>query len=76
MSPSVGVRLPEGEPHLVHARSSRRCGGPCRCGTKTGVTAEYTALPVIVLGTLEVGEERDGRFVTSLYRLTDATEQR
>lgn len=33
---------------------------------------DYTAAPVLVTGTLEVGEEREGKFVASLYRLVDA----
>jgi hypothetical protein len=33
---------------------------------------DYTAAPVLVTGTLEVGEERQGEFVASLYRLVDA----
>jgi hypothetical protein len=33
---------------------------------------DYTAAPVLVTGTLEVGEEREGQFVASLYRLVDA----
>jgi hypothetical protein len=35
----------------------------------------YTPLPVVVAGLLEVGEEREGDYVTSLYRLRDATLQ-
>jgi hypothetical protein len=34
---------------------------------------EYTAAPVLVTGKMEVGEERQGRFVSSLYRIVDAT---
>ncbi len=33
---------------------------------------DYTAAPVLVTGTLEVGEERQGQFVASLYRIVDA----
>jgi hypothetical protein len=35
-------------------------------------TLDYTAAPVLVTGTLEVGEERQGQYVASLYRLVDA----
>ncbi|HVZ31950.1 MAG TPA: DUF3299 domain-containing protein, partial [Polyangiaceae bacterium] len=42
---------------------------------KAAQTADFSALPVVVLGTLEVGEEREGQFVTSLYRLRDAIVQ-
>lgn len=35
--------------------------------------AEYTATPLLVTGVLEVGEERQGGFVTSLYRLENAS---
>jgi hypothetical protein len=34
---------------------------------------EYSAAPQLVTGRLEVGEEREGGFVTSLYRITGAT---
>ena len=37
-----------------------------------GTAAEYSATPQLVTGRLEVGEEREGGFVTSLYRLVDA----
>lgn len=37
-----------------------------------GRELDYTAAPVLVTGTLEVGEERQGEFVASLYRLVDA----
>lgn len=33
---------------------------------------DYTAAPVLVTGTLEVGEEKQGEFVASLYRLVEA----
>jgi hypothetical protein len=33
---------------------------------------EYTAAPIVVTGVMEVGEERQGGFVTSLYRIVDA----
>jgi hypothetical protein len=33
----------------------------------------YSAAPQLVTGRLEVGEEREGGFVTSLYRITGAT---
>lgn len=33
---------------------------------------DYTAAPVLVTGTLEVGEEKQGEFVASLYRLVAA----
>jgi hypothetical protein len=36
-------------------------------------SAEYTATPLLVTGVLEVGEEREGGFVTSVYRLIDAS---
>jgi hypothetical protein len=35
--------------------------------------AEYSAAPMLVTGRLEVGEEREAGFVTSLYRVTGAT---
>jgi hypothetical protein len=35
--------------------------------------ASYTGIPIIVAGTLDVGEEREGEYVTSLYRLRSAT---
>ncbi|HTV18573.1 MAG TPA: DUF3299 domain-containing protein [Polyangiaceae bacterium] len=35
--------------------------------------AQYSAAPQLVTGRLEVGEEREGGFVTSLYRITGAT---
>jgi hypothetical protein len=34
---------------------------------------DYTAAPVLITGKLEVGEERQGGFVASLYRIVDAT---
>lgn len=34
---------------------------------------QYSAAPQLVTGRLEVGEERQGGFVTSLYRITGAT---
>ncbi len=34
---------------------------------------ELTSMPVMILGNFDVGEEKDGRWVTSVYRLT-ATE--
>jgi hypothetical protein len=37
-----------------------------------GTTAEYSAAPLLVTGRLEVGEEREGGYVTSVYRLVDA----
>jgi hypothetical protein len=37
-----------------------------------GSTLDYTAAPVLVTGTLQVGEEKQGEFVASLYRLVDA----
>jgi hypothetical protein len=40
---------------------------------KAGQSAEHTATPLLVTGVLEVGEEREGGFVTSVYRLTDAS---
>jgi hypothetical protein len=36
-------------------------------------TFDYTAAPVLITGTLEVGEEKQGGFVASLYRVVDAT---
>jgi hypothetical protein len=42
---------------------------------KAGQSAEYTSTPIVVTGTLDVGEEREGGFVTSLYRLMDASVQ-
>lgn len=33
---------------------------------------EYTAAPILVTGAFEVGEERQGGFVASLYRVADA----
>ncbi len=35
-------------------------------------TVEYTAAPIVVTGVMEVGEEKQGGFVTSLYRIADA----
>lgn len=40
---------------------------------KADQVADYTAAPIVVVGTLEVGEVREGGFVTSLYRLRDAS---
>jgi hypothetical protein len=40
---------------------------------RTGEAAAYAAGPSLVTGILEVGEEREAGFVTSLYRITDAT---
>jgi len=40
---------------------------------RTGEVAGYAAGPSLVTGILEVGEEREAGFVTSLYRITDAT---
>lgn len=40
---------------------------------KADQSAEYTATPLLVTGVLEVGEERQGGFVTSVYRLRDAS---
>lgn len=37
-----------------------------------GERLEYTASPILVTGTFDVGEERQAGFVTSLYRLDDA----
>jgi len=37
-----------------------------------GETAAYTSGPMLVTGTLRVGEERAGAFVTSLYRIENA----
>lgn len=37
-----------------------------------GQRAEYAATPLLVTGVLEVGEERQGGFVTSVYRVIDA----
>lgn len=37
-----------------------------------GQAFDYTASPVLVTGTLQVGEEKQGQFVASLYRLVDA----
>jgi hypothetical protein len=34
---------------------------------------DYTAAPVLIMGKLEVGEEKQGGFVASLYRVVDAT---
>jgi hypothetical protein len=34
---------------------------------------DYTSGPLIVTGVLEVGEQRQQGFVSSLYRVTDAT---
>jgi hypothetical protein len=34
---------------------------------------DYTAAPVLITGKLEVGEEKQGGFVASLYRIVDAT---
>jgi hypothetical protein len=39
---------------------------------KDGARADYTAAPVLVTGVLEVGEEREGGYVASLYRLGNA----
>jgi hypothetical protein len=38
-----------------------------------GAVMEYSAAPLVVTGVLEVGEERQAGFVTSLYRVTDAS---
>ena len=38
-----------------------------------GASAEYSAAPQLVTGRLEVGEERQGNYVTSVYRIVDAT---
>lgn len=40
---------------------------------KAGQSAEYTATPLLVTGVLEVGEEHQGGFVTSVYRLIEAS---
>jgi hypothetical protein len=40
---------------------------------KADQSADYTATPLLVTGVLEVGEERQGGFVTSVYRLIDAS---
>lgn len=40
-----------------------------------GESAEYTAGPIMVSGVLEVGEEREGEYVTSLYRIREAEVQ-
>jgi hypothetical protein len=37
-----------------------------------GTNAEYSAAPQLVSGRLEAGEERQGGFVTSVYRIVDA----
>jgi hypothetical protein len=37
--------------------------------TKEGSGIEYTTEPLLLLGTLEVGEETEDGFVTSIYRL-------
>jgi hypothetical protein len=37
-----------------------------------GQTERYTTGPILVTGTLRVGEERQGAFVTSLYRIENA----
>lgn len=41
----------------------------------SGGPIDYTAAPVLVTGKLEVGEERQGGFVASLYRVVDAKVQ-
>jgi hypothetical protein len=40
---------------------------------RLGATVDYTSGPLIVTGVLEVGEQRQQGFVSSLYRVTDAT---
>jgi hypothetical protein len=40
-----------------------------------GAGMEYTSGPLVVTGVFEVGEERQAGFVTSLYRVSDATVQ-
>jgi hypothetical protein len=35
-------------------------------------SAQYSAAPLLVTGRLEVGEEKEGGFVTSVYRIVDA----
>jgi hypothetical protein len=37
-----------------------------------GASAEYSAAPLLVTGRFEVGEEREGGYVSSLYRIVDA----
>lgn len=39
---------------------------------RPGTSAEYSAAPQLVTGRLEAGEERQGGFVTSVYRIVDA----
>jgi hypothetical protein len=39
---------------------------------RPGTGAEYSAAPLLVSGRLEAGEEREGGFVTSVYRIVDA----
>lgn len=39
---------------------------------KDGARADYTAAPVLVTGVLEVGEQREGGYVASLYRIEGA----
>lgn len=40
---------------------------------RAGQRAEYRATPLLVTGVLQVGEERQGGFVTSVYRVIDAS---
>jgi hypothetical protein len=40
---------------------------------KDGARADYTAAPVLVTGVLEVGEQREGGYVASLYRIEGAS---
>jgi hypothetical protein len=40
---------------------------------RLGTAVDYTSGPLIVTGVLEVGEQRQQGFVSSLYRVTDAT---
>jgi hypothetical protein len=39
---------------------------------RPGSNADYSAAPLLVSGRLEAGEEREGGFVTSVYRIVDA----
>jgi hypothetical protein len=40
---------------------------------RLGADVDYTSGPLVVTGVLEVGEQRQQGFVSSLYRVTDAT---
>ena len=40
--------------------------------TAEGASTDYSAAPLLVTGRLEVGEAREGGYVTSVYRIVDA----